>query len=139
MRKWLGVVFGFAVLGTTAIGQGTLEKPPETYQKLMRQIAPTNQALGKKADAMDYAGVAADAATLRTLFAEVHKFWQERKTEDAMAFALAAQNAAGALETAAKASNASGVAEARKTLGAQCQGCHMAHRDKMPDGGFGIK
>jgi cytochrome c556 len=140
MRKPFVVVLGLTMLGTTvAIGQGTLEKPPENYQKLMRQVGPTFQALGKKADAMDYAGVASDAVMLRTLFGDVQKFWEARKTEDALKFAAAAQRAAGDLETAAKSSNAAGVAEGRKALGAQCQACHMAHRDKMPDGSFGIK
>jgi hypothetical protein len=26
-----------------------------------------------------------------------------------------------------------------KTLGAQCQGCHTAHREKLPDGSYKMK
>lgn len=140
MGKSIGMALGATVLGATAIlGQASLEKPPEVFQKLMKQIGPTNQGIGKKVDGVDYEGVAKDAASLSMLFAEVEKFWKERNIEDAVKFAGMAQKAAAELETAATTKNVTEIAEARKMLGGQCQGCHTAHRDKMPDGTFGIK
>jgi cytochrome c556 len=128
-----GIVFAaFASLAA----QGQVEKAPEEYQKLMRQIGPTAQGLAKKTD---HAEIAKDAAALRTLFTQVEAFWKQRKTEDAIKFAGAAQTAATEIETAAKAGNDAGIAAARKTLTGQCQACHTAHRDKMADGSWGIK
>jgi hypothetical protein len=121
------------------LAQAPVEKPPEAYQKLMRQVGPTTQAIGKKAEAMDHGGIAKDAAALKALFADVEAFWKARKAEAAVKFAVAAQAAATELETAGKAMSDSGIAAARKTLAAQCMGCHTAHRDKMADGTWGIK
>jgi cytochrome c556 len=130
------VVVALAVgLGPVA-AQAPVEKAPEAYQKLMRQIGPTAQGLAKKTD---HDEIAADAASLRTLFGQVEAFWKERKTEDAVKFAGAAQAAATEIETAAKGHNDAGIAAARKTLTGQCQACHTAHRDKMADGSWGIK
>jgi cytochrome c556 len=135
------IVAGMVMLlaGAAAGAQAPVEKAPETYVKLMRQIAPTAQGVAKKVEAKDHAGIAADAASLRALFAEVETFWKARKTEDAVKFAAAAQAAATEMETAAKAGNESGIQAARKTLTGQCQACHTAHRDKMADGSWGIK
>ncbi len=130
------VVAAITVGFGSVAAQAPVEKAPEAYQKLMRQIGPTAQGLAKKTD---HDEIAADAASLRTLFAQVEAFWKERKTEDAVKFAAAAQAAAGEIETAAKGHNDAGVAAARKTLTGQCQACHTAHRDKMPDGSWGIK
>jgi cytochrome c556 len=127
------------VAAATLFAQAPVEKPPEAYQKLMQQVGPTNQAIAKKVEAKDHGGIAADAASLRKVLADVEAFWKARKAEAAVKFAVAAQAAATELETAAKAMSDSGIAAARKTLGAQCMGCHTAHRDKMADGTWGIK
>jgi cytochrome c556 len=137
MTRVLGWAVSAAIVAAAAVSaQAPVEKAPESYVKLMRQIGPTAQGLAKKTD---HAEIATDAASLRTLFGQVEAFWKERKTEDAIKFAAAAQTAATAIETAAKAHDDAGIAAARKTLTGQCQACHMAHRDKMADGSWGIK
>jgi cytochrome c556 len=134
MFKWaaLGAVFALGASLSAA------EKPTENYTKLMRTAGASMQSIGKNADAKNYDAIAADAATLKSTFTEVGKFWTEKKIETALTACRATFQAASDLETAAKAKNDEGIATARKALGGGCQSCHMQHREKTADG-FEIK
>lgn len=116
------------------------EKAPESFQQAMKSNGATLQKLGKDVDAKDYDAVAGDASTLKKNFMEVvGKYWTEKKNEDGLNKCKAAFAASNDLEKAAKAKNDTGIADARKALGAACQGCHQAHREKLPDGSFDVK
>ena len=97
------------------------------------------QELRKNLDAKNYEGVATNAATLKTLFANTQSFWEARKMEDAVGFAKGGAKAATDLEAAAKARNDEAVASQGKTLLATCKTCHDAHRERLPDGTSEIK
>jgi cytochrome c556 len=136
------VVYALAVASAGLITAATLragEKPPEAHVKLMKETNTAAQGLRGHLQAKEYDAIAADAATLKKLFADVEAFWTTRKADDAIGFARAGTQAAGDLESAAKATNQEGVEAAAKALNGTCTGCHAAHRERLPDGSSEIK
>jgi cytochrome c556 len=129
----LGVAawFGLAVMAS--------EKAPDSYVKNMKETNAAAQSLRKSVEAKDYDAVAKDASTLKDLFSSTEEFWTKRNTEDAVTAAKSAVKAATDLETAAKAKDAAGVADAAKAVNATCKTCHDAHRERLPDGTSEIK
>ena len=115
------------------------EAPPETYVKTMKDIAAAQTALRTHATAKDYDNIAKDAATFSTLFGQTGAFWQPRQTADAIGFVTAGTKASDELAAAAKGKNDDAVAAASRAIGATCQGCHAAHRQRLPDGSYAIK
>lgn len=125
-----------AVFGLTIIAS---EKPPESYQKNMKDTNAAARSLKDNIDAKNWDGAAADAAKLKTLFANTQEFWEKRNADDAVTAAKNGAAAAADLETAAKAKNADGVVAAQKALNGTCKTCHDAHRERLPDGSSEIK
>jgi hypothetical protein len=115
------------------------EKPPDSYVRLMKDTNTAAQSLRGHAHTKDYDAIAADAAALKKLFTDTEAFWTARKTEDAIGFAKAGAKAAADLEGAAKAKNEEGLATAARAVNGTCQGCHTAHRERLPDGSSEIK
>lgn len=136
MRTYVSVIAGAAL---TAIAVMAAEKPPEAHVKLMKDTNTTAAALRNHVQAKDYDAIAADAASLKTAFAEIEKFWTARKADDAIGFAKTGAKGAADLETAAKAKNEEGVATAARAVNGTCMGCHAAHRERLPDGSSEIK
>ena len=128
---------GIIVTGMITLRAG--EKPPEAHVKLMKDINATATELRGHNQSKDYDAIAADAAKLKTYFAEVEKFWTPRKVDDAIGFAKTGAKGAADLETAAKAKNEEGVATAARAVTGTCMGCHTAHRERLPDGSSEIK
>jgi cytochrome c556 len=139
MRVYRSAVAIAAAGIITGIAVRAAEKPPEAHVKLMKDTNTAAQALRGHAQAKDYDAIAADAASLRKLFADIETFWAARKTEDAIGFAKTGATAADDLETAAKAKNEEGVATASRAVNGTCMGCHTAHRERLPDGTSEIK
>jgi cytochrome c556 len=127
----LAVAFGITVLAN--------EKPPAELQETMKSNAATNAALRMHIMAKDYDAVAADATTLKGNFAKIEKFFTEKKWQDAIDIAKAGGKAAGDLVTAAKGKDDAAVAAAQMALAPNCGGCHMKHREQLPDKTFEIK
>jgi hypothetical protein len=115
------------------------EAAPEAYVKTMKDIAAAQAALRGHATAKEYDNIAKDAAAFGTLFGQTSAFWQPRNVADAIAFATAGSKASEELGLAAKNKNDDAVATATGSIGATCQGCHTAHRQRLPDGGYAIK
>lgn len=136
MRVYLSVV---ALAAAGVIGVAAGEKPPEAHVKLMKDANTAAAALRGHVQAKDYDAVAADAAALRKLFAEIETFWTARKVDDAIGFAKTGVQGVADLEAGAKARNEEGVAAAAKTVNGTCTGCHAAHRERLPDGSSEIK
>ena len=132
---WLGAV---AMVAAQAPAPQT-EKPTEAYQKAMKDINGANMSLRADVQAKNYEAIAKSAGILKAGFQQSLDFWTAKKVEDATNFAKNAVKAATDLETAAKASNEEGVAAAARAVSGSCQGCHMAHRQRMPDGSYEIK
>jgi cytochrome c556 len=104
----------------------------------MRSAAAANGKL-QKTIGTDLTGAAPIAAEVKAEFKKLEDFWAKHKVADAQTFAKNAQDAADEVAAAAKAGNQQEAAAAAKKIGATCQGCHTAHRDKGPDGKFIIK
>jgi cytochrome c556 len=138
MRRPIAVVL-FAVAATFAPNVVANEKPPSEFQDLMKSNGMTVAALRMHIMAKEYDGIAMDAATLRGNFAKIEAFWTARKVNDAVEFAKAGAQGAADLETAAKAKSDEGIAAANKVTTGSCAGCHMAHREQLPDKTFEIK
>jgi hypothetical protein len=117
---------------------GFADEATDTYSKLMKPAAAANGTLTKSMDG-DLAAVATNAAAVQTAFQGIEAFWAKRGAADAQGFAKNIQMAAKEVEDAAKAGNKDAAMAADKKIGANCGGCHMAHRDKAADGSFMIK
>jgi hypothetical protein len=128
------------------------EKPSEAYQKAEKDLNAANNSQRNNVKNIDYAGLQKDAAAFKASFAVMLQFWQERKADDAVKFVQDGIKSAGDLETAAQAMNYNGVLAAQNALvgsngvafegGALpgvCVGCHLAHRQRLPDGTYEIK
>ena len=130
------VLLGSALLlafQSFAVGQSV-----EEYQPLMRSAAAANGKL-QKTVGTDLAAAAPLAVEVKDAFKQIEDFWAKHKVADAQTFAKNVQQAADEVAAAAKAGNQHEAAAAAKKIGANCQGCHTAHRDKGPDGKFVIK
>jgi hypothetical protein len=128
------------------------EKPTEAYQAAEKQLQAANNSLRNNVKNIDYPGLQKDAAAFKAAFGVMLQFWQEKKADDAIKFVQDGMAGAGALETAAQAMNYNGVLAAQNAivgsngvafeggaLPGVCVGCHLAHRQRMPDGTFEIK
>jgi cytochrome c556 len=79
------------------------------------------------------------AARLEVLFKSVHAYWSEKKVADATTAAQTALTNLAAVQKALAANDMAAAETARATVAAQCQTCHMAHREKTPEGGWKMK
>jgi cytochrome c556 len=133
MAVCAAVVFGLTVRAN--------EKPTMEFQDIMKSNAAANGPMGLRGHipAKDYDAIAKDAATLKANFAKIETFWTAKKVDDAIAFAKAGGKAATDLEAAAKARDDMGIAAAQMALAPNCGGCHMAHREQLPDKTYEIK
>lgn len=146
MKRVLGVtvVLSVVLMGTlmAQAGQAPMAKTtimsPADYSTVMKEVGPTNGALGKAIQSGSAADAAKASARLETLFADVHAYWVGKKVEDASTFSASALAAAQAISKAVAANDMTAAAEARTKLAATCMGCHTAHREKT-DAGFVMK
>lgn len=124
---------------TVGLGAGLLLAQSDSdYQGWMKTIAATNGSMQKNVTAKDGPAAAADATKLADTFKTVAAYWEKKNAPDAVGFAKKAQEVAMAVGKSATAGNFDQAAADAKTMGANCGGCHMAHREKT-DTGFKIK
>jgi cytochrome c556 len=138
MRRPIALLL-FAVIASFAPHVIANDKPTAEFQTLMKSNGMTVAALRMHIMAKEYEGIAMDAATLRDNFDKIEAFWRTRNVADAVEFARAGAKGAADLETAAKAKSDDGIAAANKATTGACAGCHMAHREQLPDKTFEIK
>lgn len=105
----------------------------------MKTIGAANGSLRKTIAAKDGAETAATAEKLAAAFKMVQSHFEEHHMDDGVKFAETAHGAAMSLAAAAKAGEWDNASAELKTIGAQCQGCHSAHREKLPDGTYKMK
>ena len=143
------VVFSFALAvalaaqATPPAGQapmaGMVIATDADYAVHMKEIGQLNGVLNKSIKA-GVADEATKAATrMEVLFKNVHGYWNTKKIADATTAAQTAVTSLQAVQKALGANDMTGAETARATLAAQCMGCHTAHREKLPEGGFRIK
>ncbi|MSV35722.1 MAG: hypothetical protein EXQ47_09010 [Bryobacterales bacterium] len=133
--KKICVLLGITTLLATA---ALFAQSDMDYQGYMKVIGPTNGSLQKNIAGKDAKAAGADAQKLQDTFKMVEAYWQAKGTADAVNFA---KNAGAAFAAAGKSIGAGNFDQAltdAKGAGANCGGCHMAHREKT-DTGFKIK
>ncbi|MFN8007697.1 MAG: hypothetical protein U0V70_11845 [Terriglobia bacterium] len=136
MRKIMSLAVGVLLGGATLCCLAEAEK---SLGPTMKEILGSVTALKKDLDAKNGAEAEKESKKLEGLFKDVEKFWAARKTEDAVKFSKDSQKEAAEVGKAAKAGNFEKALTAHGEIGKNCQGCHTAHREKLPDGGFKIK
>ena len=135
-----GKLKALAVCAAVAVGFTMManEKPSPEYQTAMKNMGTANGALRGNITAKDYPAIEMNAATMKASFTVAEAFWKGKKADDAIKLAQEGLKGTAALDAAAKAKNDEGIAAARGTIGATCRGCHMVHRDQLPDMTFEI-
>ena len=111
----------------------------QEFQGWMKKTGGTVGKLRKEVEAKAFPDVAKDAAALEELFKSVESYFAKSHTDDAVTMAQGSQVAAKKLAEAASAGNADEAAAGMKGVMASCAGCHTAHREKLPEGGYKIK
>jgi hypothetical protein len=144
MKGWVACAFIVATASLAAqAGQAPMTRmaigSDADYSKAMKEVGTTSAALRKSIATPSEADAAAAAARLETIFKDVQAYWDGKKVDDAAGFAKNAVAAAQAVSKAVAAHDMPAAGAANQTLGAQCMSCHMAHRDRLPDGSFKMK
>ncbi len=111
----------------------------EEFEKWMKETNAGFASLRKSVAAKDGPQTAASADKLARLFDDVKGHFEEHKMADGVKIAETAHNAAKDLAAAAHAGEWDKASADLKTIGGACQGCHAAHREKLPDGSFKMK
>lgn len=109
------------------------------YQGWMKSNAATVADLNKNLMAKDGAAAHTDVRKLQENLAMVMAYWQARNVNDGVRFSLDATYGLAQVDVLAGQGKFDDAAAALKTAQASCGNCHMAHRDKAPDGSFKIK
>jgi mono/diheme cytochrome c family protein len=109
------------------------------YQTWMKSNAAAVASLNKNLTAKAGDAAAMDAKTLQDNFTKVAAYWQGKNVADAIKFAQDAKAGFGQVADLAAAGKFDDAAAAMKTAQANCAGCHMAHRERSPDGTFKMK
>jgi mono/diheme cytochrome c family protein len=134
MKRILLFTACFTALAVTALAQDDAD-----YQKWMKTVGATSGSLRKNLEAKNAEAASADAKKLQETFEQVHDFWQKKKVDDAMKFAMDAREGFGAVAEQASAGKFDDASATLKKAAANCGGCHAAHREKAADGSWKIK
>jgi hypothetical protein len=108
------------------------------YPVMMKAGVAANGALQKSVTS-DLAATADNAKKLKDAFAKIAAFWTAKGVSDAATFAQNIEMDADDVQAAAVAGKQDDATAAAKKIGANCAGCHSAHRDKAADGSYTIK
>lgn len=114
------------------------EKPSAEFQKAMKDLGGAMAALGKPGASEDFELGKKQGQAAKDAFAVVLKYWNTKGAPDAVKLSDAGAKAAADLFVSANLSSSEGIQAAMKDMGATCQACHQAHREKTADG-FEIK
>src|SRR3977135_409438 len=104
----------------------------------MKSVAAALQNVTKAVKEDNFADVVKAAEAMKPGFEVVRVYWDIKKVATPLAWAKDGIKAIGDLQTAAALDSKEGVDFALKELTGTCMSCHTAHREKMPDGTFGI-
>ena len=135
-RLRLLAVVAAVIVGLTVMAN---EKPSPEYQTAMKNLGAANQGLRGDITNKDYAAIEKHAATFKASFTVANTFWKAKKADDAIKLTEDGLKGAADLDAAAKAKNDDAINAARGSIGATCRGCHMAHREQLPDMTYEIK
>ena len=145
MKRVLSIaclIFSFALvvsLSAQAPTAGMKIASDTDYATHMKEIGQLNGVLNKSMKGGDAAEAAKAAARMEVLFKNVHTYWADKKVADATTAAQGVVTSLQAVQKALTANDMAAAETARAAIGANCMGCHTAHREKLPEGGFRIK
>ena len=111
----------------------------EEFQATMKSTGASFATLRKTVEAKQGPETAAAAEKLVPLYKQVQAHFEEHKMQDGITMAKTGQESAANLAAAAKAGDWDKASAELKTIGGTCQGCHTAHREKLPDGTYKMK
>jgi len=152
MGRRLTVVAAVAAL-VMGVAVRANEKASEAYQKAEKDLNAANNSMRNNVKNIDYGGLEKDADAFKASFSVMLGYWQEKKVDDAVKFVQDGVKGADDLAVAAKAMNYNGVLAAQNAIAGSngvafvgdtalpgvCVGCHLAHRQRLPDGTYEIK
>ena len=145
MKRVLSIaclIFSFALavsLSAQAPTAGMKIASDTDYATHMKEIGQLNGVLNKSMKGGDAAEAGKAAARMEVLFKNVHTYWADKKVADATTAAQGVVTSLQAVQKALTANDMAAAETARAAIGANCMGCHTAHREKLPEGGFRIK
>jgi mono/diheme cytochrome c family protein len=105
----------------------------------MKSNAAAVASLNKNLTAKAGDAAVMDAKTLADNFTKVAAYWQTKNVSDAVKFAQDAKAGFAQAADLAAAGKFDDASAAVKTAQTNCAGCHMAHRERAPDGSFKMK
>ena len=138
MGRW-GVVLVCGAFASLVVAAAANEKPSAEYVAAMKTLGTVAQGLGKAVETFDFETIEKYVVAARPALATVQKFWEAKKVEDAVQLAQDASASVAELSVSATVRSDEGAAVAAKGLLEACAKCHVAHREKLPDGNFMIK
>jgi len=109
------------------------------FEGWMKTTSTSVSSLRKNIEGKMNDGAVQDAEKLAGIFKDVEGFWQARKIEDAVKWSQQSQTAANEIAAAAKGGDFDKAGVSMKSLMSNCASCHMAHREKLAEGGYKIK
>jgi cytochrome c556 len=128
-----------AILATALFAILAFAQDHAALREAMKTAGSSFATLRKSVTAQDAAATEQAAEKLAAAFPTVRAHFEEHKMQDGIDFATTAEKASNSLAEAAKAGDWDQASADLKTLGGTCQGCHAAHREKLPDGSFKMK
>ena len=146
MRRYVMVVAVCLFSNVAFISLCADEKPTEAYQKAMKDLGASAQALRAEVKTIEGAGAYPDytqidkhVSALRAAFKTTLAFWSDKKVADAISVTEAGLKSVDDLEKAAKDKSYDDLVAASGAINATCASCHKAHRSQTPDGLYEIK
>ncbi len=127
------------VLGSLGMLLFAAEKPPQDYQKAMKDLGAFAQGISKAVEAEDYDTVTKLANSAKDAFTVTESYWSKKSDADALKASQDGVKAAGDLGVTANLKSKEGAEYSAKVIRDLCAGCHMAHRERAADGTFEIK
>ena len=130
---------GLMMMCTLLLGAAVWAQTMDEYSGWMKSNATGVADLNKNLAAKAGDAAVMDTKMLQENMAKVLIYWQRKDISDGVRFAQDTEYGfrdVGLLASQGKFDEASA---ALKKTQANCAGCHMAHREKAPDGSFKIK
>jgi cytochrome c556 len=129
-----------AVVGCAAFLAGiAFAQDHEDFQMWMKDANTNFASVRKTVAAKQGPETAAAAEKLAGIFEQVRGHFEEHHLDDGVNFAKTGRDAAKDLASAANSGDWDKASADLKTVGGSCQGCHTAHREKLPDGSYKMK
>ena len=127
------------MMGVSLVAMAVFAQDDRPFSQVMKEIGGATGQVKKAFESGAKEEVASGGEKLQSLFKEVEVFFTKRAAADAIESAKSAQAAAKELNSEAVSGTKHGAEAAFAKISGSCKGCHDAHREKLPEGGYKIK